>query len=53
MATNRMFNRNALKLAIFGSNCSGGVSITRVAERWRAGWDENVALAKLADRAGI
>ena len=48
-----MFNANAMKLAIFGSNCSGGLAITKVPERWRAGWDENISLAKLCDQAGI
>jgi FMNH2-dependent dimethyl sulfone monooxygenase len=48
-----MLNANALKIALFGSNCSGGLALTTVPERWRATWEENVELAKLADRAGL
>jgi len=48
-----MLNVNALKIAIFGSNCSGGLALTTVPERWHASWEENVALAKLADAAGL
>jgi len=48
-----MFSGNPFKLAVFGSNCSGGLALTTVPERWRATWDENVALAKLADSAGL
>jgi alkanesulfonate monooxygenase SsuD/methylene tetrahydromethanopterin reductase-like flavin-dependent oxidoreductase (luciferase family) len=44
---------NALKLGLFGANCSGGRSITCVPERWRADWDEMVAMARLADDAGM
>ena len=48
-----MLNANALKIALFGSNCSGGLAVTTVPERWLASWEENVELAKLADRAGL
>lgn len=48
-----MLNANALKMAIFGSNCSGGLALTTVPERWRATWEGNVELARLADRAGL
>jgi dimethylsulfone monooxygenase len=44
---------NRLKLGIFGANCSSGLAATTVEERWQATWDNNAALAKLADDAGI
>jgi len=44
---------NRLKLGIFGANCSSGLAATTVQERWQATWENNVALAKLADAAGI
>lgn len=48
-----MFNVNKLKLGIFSPNCSGGMAVTTVPERWDASWDSNLALAKIADTAGI
>lgn len=48
MSTNRWF-----RLGVFAPNCSGGAAITRVPERWRASWDENVALARMLDAAGM
>lgn len=30
-----MFNGNTLKLGIFSANCSGGMAVTKVDERWR------------------
>ncbi len=48
-----MFNANKLKLAIFSPNCSGGMAVTRVPERWDASWEHNRALAVMADAAGI
>jgi len=48
-----ILNQNQLKLGIFSSNCSGGMSVTKVPERWVNSWENNIRLAKLADAAGI
>ena len=48
-----MFNANRLKLGIFAQNCSSGMAATRVPERWDASWENNLALARMADEAGI
>lgn len=48
-----MYNGNALKIGLFGANCSSGRSATKVPERWPAAWEECLALARLADEAGI
>jgi FMNH2-dependent dimethyl sulfone monooxygenase len=40
-------------LGLFGSNCSGGLAVTKVAERWSASWADNLRLGLLADRVGI
>jgi alkanesulfonate monooxygenase SsuD/methylene tetrahydromethanopterin reductase-like flavin-dependent oxidoreductase (luciferase family) len=45
--------RNTLMLGLFGANCSGGRSLTTVPERWSADWDETLAMAQMADAAGI
>ena len=52
-ARNAMYNPNALKLGLFAANCSSGNAATKVPERWDASWEHNVALARLADAAGI
>ena len=48
-----MYNTNALKIGIFGANCSSGRSATTVPERWSASWPDCLALARMADSAGI
>ena len=44
---------NALKLGLFGANCSSGRTYATLAERWEASWENNVRLAQLADELGI
>jgi len=44
---------NRLKLGLFGPNCSSGLAITMVPERWPAGWDDTAAMVQLADERGI
>lgn len=44
---------NKLKLGFFSANCSSGMAVTKVEERWVNSWDNNIALARLADEAGI
>jgi alkanesulfonate monooxygenase SsuD/methylene tetrahydromethanopterin reductase-like flavin-dependent oxidoreductase (luciferase family) len=48
-----MFNANKLKLGIFSPNCSSGMAVTKVPERWDASWENNLRLAQMADEAGI
>src|SRR5262249_49430784 len=48
-----MYNANALKIGIFGANCSSGRSATKVPERWSASWADCRRLARMADAAGI
>jgi alkanesulfonate monooxygenase SsuD/methylene tetrahydromethanopterin reductase-like flavin-dependent oxidoreductase (luciferase family) len=48
-----MYNGNALKIGVFGANCSSGRSATKVPERWSASWTDCLALARMADAAGI
>lgn len=42
-----------LKLGLFSANCSSGMAVTKIADRWQATWDDNVRLARLADDVGI
>jgi dimethylsulfone monooxygenase len=48
-----IFNDNKLKLGFFSSNCSSGMAVTKAPERWDNNWDNNIALARMADAAGI
>ena len=40
-----MLPSDRFKLGLFSANCSGGMSITKVPERWQATWDDNLKLA--------
>lgn len=51
--TNPMFGPNPFKLGVFGYLHFGGGAFTRVPERWQANWDDIVAVAQIADRAGL
>jgi alkanesulfonate monooxygenase SsuD/methylene tetrahydromethanopterin reductase-like flavin-dependent oxidoreductase (luciferase family) len=48
-----MFAAGQFLLGTFASNCSGGMSVTKVPERWTNSWDNNLKLARLLDDAGI
>ncbi|WP_435170707.1 LLM class flavin-dependent oxidoreductase [Falsirhodobacter sp. 1013] len=51
--TNPMHGPNRFKLGIFSANADGGLTLTKVPERWPAKWGEIVEVAQMADRAGI
>lgn len=40
-------------LGTFASNCSSGMTVTKIPERWSNTWENNLALAHLLDDAGI
>jgi dimethylsulfone monooxygenase len=48
-----MYTDNELKIGLFGANCSSGRAVTRVPERWSGSWEDNLALARMADDAGL
>ena len=48
-----MFNGNRLKLGTFSANCSSGMAVTKVDERWDNSWANNIDLVKQCDEAGI
>ena len=48
-----MFNSNKLKLGTFSANCSSGMSVTKIPERWENSWENNVELAQMCDQAGM
>jgi alkanesulfonate monooxygenase SsuD/methylene tetrahydromethanopterin reductase-like flavin-dependent oxidoreductase (luciferase family) len=48
-----MHGPNRFKLGVFSANADGGLTLTRVKERWPADWPGIVEVAQMADRAGI
>src|SRR4051794_35611278 len=50
---NPMPGPNRFKLGVFSANADGGLTLTRVPERWPALWPEVVEVAQMADCAGI
>lgn len=48
-----MYSPNALRLGLFGANCSSGRAVTKVPERWSGSWEDSLRLAQMADDAGI
>ena len=44
---------HALKLGLFGANCSSSRTATRVPERWSGSFADCLTLARMADAAGI
>lgn len=51
--THPMHGPNKFKLGVFSMNSDGGLTLTKVPERWPARWDEIVEVSQMADRAGI
>ncbi len=45
--------RDYFKLGTFATNCSGGMTVSKVADRWESSWENNLKLAKLLDDAHI
>jgi len=43
----------ALRLGLFGANCSSGRTYATLPERWEASWENNLRLAQMADAMGI
>ena len=48
----RRFSANPFELGLFSFNVDGGMAQTRVPV-WKATWDDNVAVARLAEEAGL
>ena len=53
MAIHPMHGPNKFKLGVFSMNSDGGLTLTKVPERWPAIWSEIVEVSQLADRAGF
>lgn len=51
--SNPLFNDNKFKLGIFSPNCSSGMAVTKIEERWVNSWENNIELVKQCDEAGL
>lgn len=51
--THPMHGPNRFKLGLFSTNADGGLTLTRVPERWPATWDGIAKSAQMADEAGL
>ncbi len=53
MTTNKMLQKEGFKLGTFSSNCSSGMTVSKLDERWDNSWENNLKLGKMLDDAGI
>ncbi len=51
--SNPMYGPNRFKLGVFSANCDGGLTMSLAPERWKADWDDIVAMCRIADDAGL
>ncbi|PIE48257.1 MAG: LLM class flavin-dependent oxidoreductase [Gammaproteobacteria bacterium] len=49
----KFLTHNKFLLGTFSTNCGGGMTVSKLPERWRANWENNVKLGKMLDNAGI
>ncbi|MCP3710811.1 LLM class flavin-dependent oxidoreductase [Paraburkholderia sp. CNPSo 3274] len=49
----RILDTRDFILGTFATNCSGGMSVTKIGERWENSWENNEKLAVMLDEAGI
>ena len=50
---NPMFRKDHFKLGTFSANCSSGLAVTKVPERWINSWENNQRLVQMCDQAGL
>ncbi|MBT5666955.1 MAG: LLM class flavin-dependent oxidoreductase [Rhodospirillaceae bacterium] len=50
---NALFSDNRVKLGVMAFNCSHGSTVTTAEGAWPMTWDDNAALARMADTAGF
>jgi alkanesulfonate monooxygenase SsuD/methylene tetrahydromethanopterin reductase-like flavin-dependent oxidoreductase (luciferase family) len=50
---NALFNDNRMKLGVMAFNCSHGSTVTTADGAWPMTWEDNAALARMVDAAGM
>ena len=51
--SNALYSDNRVKLGVMAFNCSHGSTVTNVDEAWAMNWEDNLALARMVDGAGM
>jgi FMNH2-dependent dimethyl sulfone monooxygenase len=53
MKNTTLTNPDEFKLGMFSSNCSGGLAVTKIPERWDNSWENNLKMSVMAEQAGF
>ena len=53
MTMHSFLTHDRFLLGTFSSNCSGGMTVSKLPERWVANWQNNLKLGQMLDDAGI
>lgn len=53
MSQHKFLQNDKFLLGTFSTNCGGGMTVSKLPERWRANWENNLKLGKMLDKAGI
>ena len=48
-----MLEKDQFLLGVFGPNCSSGMSVTKISERWDNTWENNLKLAQMLEDGGF
>jgi dimethylsulfone monooxygenase len=48
-----LYNDQKLKLGLFGTNCSNGLTVSHADTTYRATWEHSLAIARRADAMGF
>ena len=51
--TQALLDKDTFLLGTFATNCSGGMTVTKIPERWDNSFANNLRLAKMLDEAGM
>ena len=53
MSQHKFLQNDKFLLGTFSSNCGGGMTVSKLPERWKANWENNLRLGKMLDEAGV
>jgi len=53
MAQHAFLTHQRFLLGTFATNCSGGMTVSKLPDRWQATWENNLRLGRLLDESDI
>ncbi len=53
MKKHKFLQNDKFLLGTFSTNCGGGMTVSKLPERWKANWENNLKLGKMLDESGI